>query len=35
LAVNNYVYARMVGRPIGWQDALRFPIINYALSGPS
>lgn len=31
LAVNNYVYARMVGRAIGWMEALRFPIINYVL----
>lgn len=31
LAVNNFVYARMVGRPIGWTEALRFPLINYVL----
>lgn len=31
LAINNFVYGRMVGRPIGWMEALRFPVINYAL----
>lgn len=31
LTINNFVYAGMVGRPISWLEALRFPLINYSL----
>lgn len=31
LTVNNYVFSAMMGQPISWRDAARFPIINYAI----
>jgi two-component system LytT family sensor kinase len=31
LTVNNYVYPAMMGQPVSWRDAARFPIINYAI----
>jgi two-component system, LytTR family, sensor kinase len=31
LTVNNYVFATMMGQPISWAAAARFPVINYAI----
>jgi two-component system, LytTR family, sensor kinase len=31
LTVNNYVYPAMMGQPVTWHDAARFPILNYAI----
>jgi two-component system, LytTR family, sensor kinase len=31
LTVNNYVYPAMMGQPVSWRDAARFPVINYAI----
>jgi hypothetical protein len=31
LTINNYVYASIMGQPVGWRDAARFPVINYAI----
>jgi two-component system, LytTR family, sensor kinase len=31
LTVNNYVYPAMMGQPVTWRDAARFPILNYAI----
>jgi two-component system, LytTR family, sensor kinase len=31
LTVNNYVYPAMMGQPVTWREAARFPIINYAI----
>jgi two-component system, LytTR family, sensor kinase len=31
LTINNYVFAAMMGQPISWGDAARFPVINYAI----
>jgi two-component system, LytTR family, sensor kinase len=31
LTVNNYVFAAMMGQPIPWHNAARFPIINYVI----
>jgi two-component system, LytTR family, sensor kinase len=31
LTVNNYVYPAMMGQPVRWRDAARFPVINYAI----
>jgi two-component system, LytTR family, sensor kinase len=31
LTVNNYVYPAMMGQPVSWRDAARFPILNYAI----
>jgi two-component system LytT family sensor kinase len=31
LTINNYVYPGMMGQPITWREAARFPLITYAL----
>jgi two-component system, LytTR family, sensor kinase len=31
LTINNYVFAAMMGQPISWAEAARFPVINYAI----
>jgi two-component system, LytTR family, sensor kinase len=31
LTVNNYVFSAMMGQPILWREAARFPVINYAI----
>lgn len=31
LTINNYVYPAMMGQPVTWRDAARFPVITYAI----
>jgi two-component system LytT family sensor kinase len=31
LTINNYVYPAMLGQPVTWHDAARFPVITYAI----
>jgi two-component system, LytTR family, sensor kinase len=31
LTINTYVYSKMMGQPVSWREAARFPIINYAM----
>ncbi len=31
LTVNTYVYSKMMGQPVSWREAVRFPAINYAI----
>jgi len=31
LTINTYVYSKMMGQPVSWREASRFPIINYAI----
>ena len=31
LTINNYVYPTMMGQPVTWRDAARFPIITYTI----
>jgi two-component system, LytTR family, sensor kinase len=31
LTINNYVYPAMMGQPVTWREAARFPLITYAI----
>ena len=31
LTLNNYVYPMMMGQPVSWREAARFPLITYAI----
>ena len=31
LTINNYVYPAMMGQPVSWHDAARFPVITYLI----